>query len=189
MLHFCNNGCLCLDIAHHNRVSIAEGALRLDRFTPKFSPRLLCHLFETSTQHVLLKPENTGFRILSVWTRWAKITGSQPAGSCVVRLSAGTNAESSKRLMQGTHRDLSLHHISSILILILPIPNAGSSHRILVDSGHCEAWLRCLHQNAFAPANKLNENLKAVTGVQFTSRDILGDINRYHVMNNEQKAY
>lgn len=89
--------------------------------------------------------------------------------------------------MQGTHR--ALHHISSILIFILPIPNAGSSHRILVDSGHCEAWLRCLQQNAFAPANKLYENLKAITGVLFTPRDILGDINRYHVMNHEQKAY
>ena len=58
----------------------------------------------------------------------------------------------------------------------------------LLDSGHCEAWLRCLQQNAFGPANKLYENLKAITGVLFTSRDILGDINRYHVMNNEQKA-
>ena len=80
-------------------------------------------------------------------------------------------------------------HISSILIFILPIPNAGSSHRILLNSGHCEEWLRCLQQNAFGPTNKLYENLKAIIGVLATSRDILGDINRYHGMNNEQNAY
>ena len=75
LLHFCNSGRLYLDIAHHNRASIAEGALLLDRFTPDFSSRLLCHLFGASTYHILLKPENTGFRGLSVWARWTKING------------------------------------------------------------------------------------------------------------------